>query len=61
VGGPTNPPDKRGYRVITLANDDDEAARQLTAAREAGFEVVCMFVSTTGIARVILRNYDKKE
>jgi hypothetical protein len=55
MGGPGNPPDKTGYRVITLSANDDEASQQLTAARDAGFEVVTMFVSATGIARVILR------
>lgn len=58
--GSGNPGDKPGYKVVTLAANDDEAGQQLTAERENGFEVVTMFVSTNGIARVILENYDKK-
>lgn len=59
-GGDANPGDKLGYKVVTLASDDDAAGAQLTALRNDGFEVVTMFVSSTGIARVILDNYKGK-
>lgn len=59
-GGDFNPPGKPGYKVITLSANDEEASQQLTAEHDNGFEVVCMFVSTNGIARVILENYKGK-
>ena len=58
--GSGNPGDKPGYKVTTLSADDAEASQQLTQEHDNGFEVVTMFVSTTGIVRVILENYKGK-
>jgi len=61
VGGPINPPDKKGYRVVTISPNDDEAGRQLTAARDAGFEVqLAVYVPGSGV-RVILENYGEED
>jgi hypothetical protein len=53
MGGPGNPPDKTGYRVIILSPDPDEASRVLTGLRDEGWEVVASYYED----RVILSNY----
>lgn len=59
MGGSGTPPDKgRGYKVITLDLDNDQAGKQLTAAMEAGFEVTAV-IGDAGFTRVILGNYKK--
>lgn len=57
--GSGNPPDKPGYKVVTLPADDEKASEILTQAHDDGFEVVTMFVSVNGTARVVLENYSK--
>lgn len=37
---PVNPPDKPGWKVITLPTDDDAAAEELDLAYQAGFTFV---------------------
>ncbi len=52
-----NPPDKPGYRVITLTGNDDTDSQLLTDARNDGFELEQFFANDT---RVLFENYKGK-
>jgi hypothetical protein len=52
--GSGNPPDKPGYKVVTLDSNDTVASQQLNDLADQGYE----FLDLSG-SRVILGNYKK--